>query len=95
MEHRRYVRQNLSLVVELFVDDALLAVTHTKDVSRAGACVVNNGLVVRENQILMARFPNTKELKGQPVRSMVIHASDEHIGLMFGRDFPLDKVVST
>ncbi len=86
-DHRRSHRFNLQMIVKLVKSDFDLGDAFTSDISRGGAFVVLPfSRQPLSNTFSLKILHNEKNKDPILVKSMVVHRSDEGMGVMFGRD---------
>lgn len=91
MEHRLYRRYPARVLLKLFVQDRLLAVVPSQEISSAGVCLTNTGLDLHPYQEVVVDFIGLNTPLN--TRALVIHRSAEKIGLMFASLMPLNKIL--
>jgi hypothetical protein len=80
MEHRYYPRMPISLDVDVFRRDQLLAHAQTRDISLGGMKLQHGQPVLNRNDVVVLRvWMNGEE---QVMRGLVVHASQESAGVM-------------
>lgn len=84
------------MILKLWIDQEVKAVTRTIEVSGGGVRIVDPGIHLSKNMIVDIEFP-----KGSlPIRDnnivtcMVVHTTDRSTGLMFGNELSIAKLLA-